>query len=143
MVQGAQSHDYSTINFSYGGIGDYLLAEEFGTINMTGGSTEGIIGRDDCIANLYFGSISDGIIAHDSSTFNIFGYDLFKSDIGGTYGNGFVSGLWTDNTPFNIALRDSAFGPTFPNIYLHEIPEPGTFILLGLGCLILRKKLLV
>jgi len=140
---GVQTHDYSTINFSDNGSGNYLLAEDFGTINMTGGYIEAIIGREDGIANLFYGSISEYIAAHDSSTINIFGYDLYKADSGGAYGNGVVYGLWTDSTPFNIALRDDEFGPTFPNIYLHEIPEPGTCVLLGLGVLILRKKWLV
>jgi len=140
-ISAGWAHHHGTLNFSDDAIGDYLGVDDFGTINMSGGSIGRVIGRDDGIANLYIGSISSYIAAHDSSIVNIFGYDLYKSDSGGAYGDGIVYGLWTDGTPFNIALRDDEFGPTFPNIYLHEIPEPGTLILLGLGSLVLRKKL--
>jgi len=83
------------------------------------------------------GLVSDYLTAGDSGIINVYRYDLDKSATGGHYGFGFVSGEWANRTLLNIDLS----GPnTYSRIILHEIPEPGTLILLGLGSLILRIK---
>ncbi len=79
----------------------------FGTVNMTGGSTEYARAGNSGTLNLYGGVVNNSLNAWDSATINIFGYDLFKTSTGGTYGYGFVTGYWVDGTSFTIDLSTS------------------------------------
>jgi hypothetical protein len=52
-----------------------------------------------------------------------------------------LSGLWGNDSTFNIQLVDvSNYSPTIDNIKFTFIPEPISFLLLGLGCLIVKRK---
>jgi hypothetical protein len=103
---------------------------------MTGGTTEYVAAGYSGTMNLYGGLVTDSLNAWDSATVNIFGYDLVKTNSGGTYGYGQVYGYWLDDTPFTIELSTAE---TYSHINL--IPEPSSLLLLALGSLISREYL--
>jgi hypothetical protein len=99
----------------YGGVIDHLSATDSSTINLRGGNITNWLGA--------------------SSAINVFGYDLAKTDTGGTYGYGQVTGFWQNGSPFTIDLRYSS---TYSAINL--VPEPATLLLFGVGTFLLRKS---
>jgi hypothetical protein len=109
---------YSSIFNMNGGTITYLGAGENSTLNLWGGVILGSLGATSL-----------------SATINVFGYNLAKTASGGTLGDGQVSGFWQNGTPFTINLHNS---DTYACINL--IPEPTTFLLLGIGAFLLRKS---
>jgi len=107
-----------------------------GTVNMTGGIVERIGALEGGTINLSGGIVLDHLGADSCSIVNIYGYNLAKTNYGGSYGYGQVYGLWFDDSSFMIDLS----GPdTYARINL--IPEPSTLILLGLGTLLKKRKI--
>jgi len=120
------SNDASVFNVGAGG---------FGIFNIYGGSIGQLIANENSIVNLMGGTVTTYIGAELSATINVFGHDLAKTNTGGTYGYGQVTGYWQDNSPFTINLAGSgAYSVT------NLIPEPATFLLLGMGAFLLRKS---
>lgn len=108
----------------------------FGTVNMTGGSTEYARAGDSGTLNLYGGVVTDSLNAWDSAAINIFGYDLFKTTTGGTYGYGFVTGFWGDGTPFSINFNTSETHShinLIPVVYANVKIKPETLNLASKG----------
>jgi hypothetical protein len=131
----ARAHDNGKINlFDDAQVGG-LTADDFGIVNMDGGSADILGGLGSGTVNLYGGTVSDSINMGADSIINIFGYDLFKDSSGGAYGNGLVWGFFQDNTPFVIDLYGAE---TYSHVNL--VPEPCTLWFVGLGILILRKR---
>jgi hypothetical protein len=56
-----------------------------------------------------------------------------------TYQNQYLSGQWLDGSAFNIRLYSQGKSGVFDNITF--IPEPTTMLLLGLGGLLIRRKI--
>ncbi len=107
-VYGLRAQGSGTVNLSdTASVISLSSRGSFGTVNMTGGSTEYARAGNSGTLNLYGGVVTDSLNAWDSATVNIFGYDLFKTATGGTYGYGFVTGYWVDGTPFTIDLSTS------------------------------------
>lgn len=145
--------DYSTANISGGDVSAVLAHEtgtvniydgadilglgtgDFATTNMNGGLVGNLLGRESGILNLHGGTISNLLSVNDLSIANVFGYNLFKTSSGGSYGYGYVSGFWEDDSAFLINLDDPE---TYSRVNL--IPEPCTLLLVGLGGLVLRKR---
>ena len=149
-----QVTDFGTINFGGTASGHYITANSSGFLYITGGIIDYVVGNDSSVidfreegeleqliacsssvVNMHGGVVSDYIGACDYSIINIYGYALHKTSTGGTYGYGQVSGYWIDYTSFNIDIYDAE---TYSHIVL--IPEPGTFLLFGLGTMILRNR---
>ena len=129
-------YSYGTLNI-YGGTIGQLGSDGSAVTNIYGGTIgdNGLAAGASSIFNLRGGDITSYICAGYSATINVFGFDLVKTDTGGTYGYGQVTGFWQDNTPFTINLRYEA---TYSAINL--IPEPATLLLLGSGIFLLRKS---
>jgi len=135
ILAGADASSNGIINFSGTANTHNLGASNFGIVHMTSGTVKNIGAVDSGVVNLSGGIISDKIFASLDSIVNIFGYDLSKYDAGGTYGNGWVSGFWADDSAFAVDLYGA---DTYSHINL--IPEPCSILLFGLGFFVLRKR---
>ncbi|HIJ52125.1 MAG TPA: PEP-CTERM sorting domain-containing protein [Planctomycetes bacterium] len=107
-------------------------------LNIFGGDINLITVTDSSSLNLYAGQISC-IRAGGDSVVNVFGYDLDYANVGGSHGDGWISGFWADETALSIDIGESY---TYSHIALHDIaiPEPATLLLLGLGGLAFLRK---
>jgi hypothetical protein len=153
-VGGMGASEFATVNISGGSIGalsiynnatatisqnaDIYVATALwsGIINMNGGIITTLNAMENSTLNLRGGSITDDLNANSFlATINVFGYNLAKTNIGGTYGVGQITGFWQDDLPFTINLSGS---DTYSRVNL--IPEPTTFLLFGIGTFLLRKS---
>jgi hypothetical protein len=137
LVAYSNSYDQSTINIS-GGVVHTAQINNDSTTNVTGGVCWNVeVGGGKF--NISGGQITGSGIYVGSGVVNIYGYG-FEYD---PYHTPNLTGFWSDNTPFGINFW--APGYTQPHnsydyVVLHEIPEPTTLSLLGLGAVILRKR---
>lgn len=135
-VYSLRAWDSATVNFSDDARSLSLVAGgDFGTVNMTGGSTEYLRAGYSGTINIYAGLVTDSLNAWDSAMVNIYGYDLVKTSSDGRYGYGQVYGFFADDTAFTIEFSTYE---TYSHINL--IPEPGSLFLLGFGALLLKRK---
>jgi hypothetical protein len=119
----------------YGGnISNGVLVYATGVVNVYGGIIDYLSGSDSSVFNLRGGLITSYLAAGSSAAINVFGYDLAKTNAGGTYGYGQITGFWQDGSQFTLDLNYSG---TYSAVNL--IPEPTTFLLLGVGTFLLRK----
>jgi len=108
-------HSELTIN---GGEFYEIDCDNYSTLNLHGGQI--------------FGSL---MVEHTTTWVNIFGYGFNNDPFTGSP----LTGFWADATPFSINLVDSTIS-TYDQLIFHEIPEPATLLLFGLGGLALRKR---
>ncbi|MDD5134602.1 MAG: PEP-CTERM sorting domain-containing protein [Phycisphaerae bacterium] len=124
----------------------------FGTLNVYGGTIGSVYSYTSVVVNVYGGIISDlsvndpGVVFNlqggkimrldggAPTAINVLGYNLAKTDTGGTYGFGQVTGYWQDGLPFTINLGSSYVYPA-----INLVPEPATILLFGTGAFLLRK----
>ena len=93
-----------TVDFFGRAIGDAIVGRS-SQLNIFRGEDIKIISVDGSASlNLYGGQINH-LMAGDDSIVNVFGYDLNYANIGGSNGEGWISGFWTDDTPFSINSR--------------------------------------
>jgi len=138
--------DDSTIDIS-GGEVVQLLAEDRSTISITGGVVEWLSVSYNSEVTISGAEVSN-LWAQGSSVVDIIGYELsfdpqFYWDSIRQVWQGSLTGYWQEETPFSITTWDE---PTYDHLALHDlgplpgIPEPATLLLLGLGGLVLRRK---
>jgi hypothetical protein len=152
-VGGLNANDESLVNISGGSITGlqvfnnatvtlsqnasiYSAVAYSGVINMNGGTITCLaaVGGSP-VVNLRGGAITDYLGADSFASINVFGYNLTKTDSGGTFGYGQVSGFWQDGVAFAIN-----FGGTEVYSHIDLIPEPATLLLFSIGALLLRKS---
>ena len=90
--------------------------------------------RNDSIVNIYGGDL-EHLWADDDSSVYIYAYDVIHHPTGGHFDRGWVEGKYIDNDSFFVL--DLGGLDSFSHINI--IPEPATFLLFGLGCLLLRR----
>ena len=135
LFSGANAYDGGTVNLLDCDYSIDLRVYESGTGNMFGGTVEYLIAGDFGTLDLYGGVVTDSLGAWESSIVNVYGYDLDKTTIGGIYGYGQVSGFFMDDSAFTI---DFSTPQTYSHVNL--VPESGTLILLGFGVIIMKRK---
>lgn len=96
--------------------GNNISLNETSTMTMSGGVVEGPI------------KISVG------ARMDLYGYSFQKIPAG--RGNVHLLGYWQNDLPLDLFFVNNSFG----SVVLHEIPEPTTLSLLGIGTLLLCRK---
>ena len=136
FVHSLWAYDTGTANV-WGDAGMISLgARESGVVNMSGGTTENLGAGESGTVNVYGGLVTRGLNAWDFGVVNIYGYDLVKAGSGGHYGCGQVYGFFMDDSTFTI---DFSTQETYSHVNL--VPEPSSLILLGLGGLMIKRKI--
>lgn len=102
--------------------------------NMYDGTMNRILGRYNSIVNIYGGTIIDVGLAEDALV-NIYSYDVIYHYTAGYNDRGWIEGKYIHNDQnftFDFA--------TYDNSHINIVPEPATFLLLGLGAIFIKKK---
>jgi hypothetical protein len=79
----------------------------FGTVNMTGGTTEYLRAGESGTINLHGGIVSQYLNAWDFATVYIYGYGFDYDSNGGNWNGGQLTGFYLDDRPFTIDLYSS------------------------------------
>ena len=131
-VNSFRTYDTSTLNIYGGGVLGEIIAGNSSVVNIYGGSVtcHSLAVMDLSTLNIYGGNFSstNSPSFSESSTVDIHGYDF-------NYDGWSLTGFLQDGSSF-------IFTELSPSNYAHInlIPEPATFLLFGLGVLLLRKR---
>lgn len=123
-----------------GEIGDGLFSTDDCEMIISGGHiNDSIYADDNSIVNIYGGTIGYMIFANHYSSIYIYGYDFQIDGLPVDYGELDVSyGRLTGTLFYGDYLDNELDISSTASVVL--VPEPYTFILLGFGGLLLRKK---
>jgi len=134
-IESLRTYDSSTANIYGGEIWIDPQSYNSSTINIYGGSLicQSIIVWDSAILNIYGGDLNVGNAPYfsESSEVNIHGYG-FSYD-----GVRHLTGFLTDGSSF---IFNELSPSRYSHINLIVMPEPTTLLLVGLGCLLIRKR---
>ncbi len=137
-ISSLSTYDLSVADISDGSIGT-IVAKNSSEVNVYGGNIyQALQSSDSAVINL-FGLTGDPTLTYlGTGVINIYGYNFDFLASGTGPKDGWLSGNWANGNPFEFYLRN--LPEAFPNsqIVLHEIPEPATVLLFGLGSFFLR-----
>jgi hypothetical protein len=129
--------DRSTVSIS-GGVVYSVILRGSSIVNVSGGELASIQLGDQGTVHIYGGSFDDALeVRGGGCLIHVYGLDLriekdFNVDT--------IKGIWSDGTIVDIPLW-SRFGyNTRDYVVLHEIPEPTTLLLMGLGTFLLHRR---
>jgi len=129
--------DTDPLNIAQGNGGIWeIKTASYSELTINGGEFYEIVVGQESTLDLYGGQIFGTLMVdHTTAWVNIYGYDFNNDPFMGSP----LTGFWADDTPFSINLVDDPIS-TYDQIIFHEIPEPATAALFGLGFLLLRKR---
>lgn len=109
----------------------------FATANLYVSDIDWLWTGDSSVVNIYGDNIN-WVAGYDDSLINLYAYDVtYHPTGGGDYGNkAWIEGTYyKDNSSFSFWLyNDQAYS------HINIVPEPTTLLLVGLGCLLIRKR---
>ena len=108
----------------------------YAELTINGGEIQFVDVYQESTVSFHGGQILGNLTVADTTAWvHIFGYGFNNDPFPGSP----LTGFWADDTAFSINLVDSTIS-TYDQIIFHEIPEPATLILFGLGGIFLRRK---
>lgn len=134
-----QVNNNAELNMS-GGIVDEIRSLDTSSINIYGWdnsqpfpspSNLHVIASDNSVVTFFQGNTNGQLNAYSNSTVHIYGTNF-------EFNPQYLTGTWTDGTDFTFHMRGQFELPS--QIVFHEVPEPATLLLIGLGCLALRNR---
>ena len=117
--------------------GEVYKLETYNTtdFDMLGGQMDLLYVHDNSTASIYAGSLQ-GLGIEESGSVDLYAYDVTYDPTGGHFDRGLLEGRYIANDLyFSFDLNHTG---TFDHINI--VPEPTTFLLVGLGGLFLRKR---
>ena len=128
---------YNDVHLNIYGAGCGYL-ETFNTTitNWYNGEINYLLTNDNSIVNIYGGELDIGLGASDNSQINLYANEIQYHPTGGHWDNGWIGGR------YSISNKHFDFDLWGQNTYSHLnfVPEPSTLLLLGIGCLFLKRK---
>ena len=135
----------STLGDGTGGIWQ-INPFDISNLEMSGGQVNMISINNNATAYLSGGLIQQIWSYQYTTTFGPHITVVYSGDLP-TYNEttNLLTGLWGGGDPFSIYLSDVpadsyGYSPAIDNIQFELIPEPATFVLLGIGALMFRRK---
>ena len=131
-VLSTTTHEESTFSYYGGTLEGPLTCSDNSTVNIWQGGVSTVV-EDNSVLNLLGGFGSD--LSATGGLINLYAYDIvYDSSIGGC-GGGIIEGkYYHDDSYFAYDLYPGTYS------YINIVPEPITFLLLGLGGLLLGKR---
>ena len=117
-----------------GGIWE-LNTASYSELTISGGEFNDLNVHHESLVHLSGGQILNSLtVFNDTAWVHIYGHGFNNDPFGGSP----LTGFWADDTAFSINLVDSTIS-TYDQIIFHEIPEPVSILLFGLGGFLIRR----
>lgn len=103
--------------------------------NLSGGDITHLWTMDNSVVHYHSGELERVGATHSGLMF-LYAYDVTYYPVGGLEDRGYVEGFFYENDePFTFSFRNTQSWE-----HIEIVPEPATFLLLGLGAVVTRKQ---